>query len=205
MQELAILLPTIQLQPNTLVSGGAMGADRVFGRHAAQAGFAVIHLLGPSPFASASPQEQCVTVPNSLLTQTEPALRKAARHLCKPVPKPGYGKKFVQRNYYQVRYADAVYAVGWKSTKKCLLDIEGGTGWSCQLYVNRFQPLGPEPASQCRLYFYEQQSNQWLRWQPLSSEWEPLIAPPRPAGHCAGVGSRSLTQDGARVIECLFL
>lgn len=197
-----------QLTPYTLLSGGATGADQVFGNHAAQAGFTVLHLtVQKSTLGDGGPQHQQHYIPMSeeQLAAADPALKQAAKHVRKHMPRPGYVRKLLQRNWHQVRDVDRVYAIGWIIPDNSLLHVEGGTGWTCQMYVQRFEPWGSESHTKCVLYLYDQANKEWLQWLPQCRQWSVLpTGPPRPAGKCAGIGSRNLTPEGAAAIAALF-
>lgn len=183
-----------------LFSGGARGADTYFGKAAAEAGFKVIHWC----FKDDSRLHK-VCVDTNLLRLADPHIEKAARSLCKTVSNANV-KALIQRSAFQVCFVNSVYAVGWPDTRKTgksLLGIDGGTGWSCQMYVDRFDD---SISRQCKLYFFDQNLCVWSAWDRSKSCWRRLPqGPPPPAGRCAGIGSRNLTVHGECAIKGLFI
>lgn len=184
-----------------LFSGGARGADTHFGKEAAKAGFKVIHWC----FRNDSRLHK-VSVGKNLLELSDPHIEKAAVSLCKAVPENAYVKTLIQRSAFQVCFVDSVYAVGWpddRKDSKSLLEIDGGTGWSCQMYVDRFDDGSSD---QCKLYFFDQKLLRWSAWDVSKSCWKHLPGgPPHPTGRCAGIGSRRLTPNGESAIRSLFV
>jgi hypothetical protein len=118
-----------------------------------------------------------------------------------------------RRNLLQVLRAHRVYAVAYRMPldaapsenppfKRPRLDIGGGTGIACQMYVNRFaggaredsigsdgavRVKGCEDTSLCELYFYDDGTpgwsgclidpkthRRWNRWDARSGEWVPF-------------------------------
>lgn len=102
----------------------------------------------------------------------------------------------LRRNWYQVRYAERVYAISNLSdTDPGCLKITGGTAWACQMYVDRWYSERNFPV--CELYLYDMASNKWMQWWET---WKEIERPPVPHGRYAGIGSRDLTDDGIRAI-----
>lgn len=201
----SIAFIVVIVMADVLVSGGATGADCVFGTAAIKAGLRVIHFTVSGKNEKKHDGQEYICLHEDVLEAATPQLRIAAKHLGKHMPRPGYGKRLIQRNFYQIWKADSVYAIGWKTQDSSLLQVEGGTGWTCQLYVQRFQPLGSEPAQDCHLYLYEMATASWWQWDCITSKWNALFTgPPRPTGVCAGIGSRSMNPEGTTAIQALF-
>jgi hypothetical protein len=101
----------------------------------------------------------------------------------------------LRRNWYQVAWTNAVYAVGRIDER---YRIDGGTAWAVQMYIDRFICDGEDPKT-CRLYFFNEISRKWLKWE---NEWRVLEElPPMPSGLWTGIGTRKLTLDGQSAIE----
>jgi hypothetical protein len=121
---------------------------------------------------------------------------------------------FLQRDYYQIRHADSLYAVGWieHGAGDDLIPIsktEGGTAWAVAMFAMlRVRPLLLNPCSAQRclpVFLFCQRRERWFQckatargfvWQDMRSE-----LPPRPQGRYAAIGSRRLLSCGQRAIE----
>jgi len=217
------------MQPLTplMISGACEGADTFFGMEAKRSGHEVIHVLGPHNRAS---DEVASLMADTLLQVTDELLDG-------PLVSPAFEKacearslgdsstwRLSRRNYLQVRGASAVFAVCYRlppSPTTPKLDIGGGTGLACQMYVDRFVPRGPEDASRCLLYMYddgaptwdgclkdERTWRHWNMWDPIAAEWKPLaVAPALPSGPdlYAGIGATRLDADhGVAAIRALY-
>jgi hypothetical protein len=135
-----------------------------------------------------------------------------------------------RRNFLQVRSAEAVYAVAYrdlKSQKKHIvddktveqmMDIGGGTGIACQMYIDRFgEGEGKEDPQQCNLFFFDDSTkgfahiepkthNKWCKWNHSARSWTVLEnGPPHPSTYntYAGIGATILT-NGTAAIEALY-
>ena len=223
-----------------MVSGAASGADTLFGLEAAKAGHRVIHVLGPrnQPSGECSRQQ-----PETIHRFTDALLNSAT--VSTAFQRAGEARFFDEatiaawrdsrRNFLQVRGAKAVYAVAYRlppgpQTPK--LDVGGGTGYALQMYVDRFEPRGPEPGSDCELFFFDDGApewpgclkdecthRRWNRWDPAAERWLPLdaagTAPPSLAGVqlsadkalprvYAGIGSTRLGVYGQMAVKGLY-
>lgn len=135
-------------------------------------------------------------------------LSRAAARLGKRVPHDGtYVYKLLARNAYVVSGVDAVYAVG-----KLLPDgnVEGGTGWTCALFVTQSTQT---QSSSARMYLFETSRNVWMQWNDDGdggTSWTVIRddggLPPSPTSFplWAGVGSRVVTTRAAEEIRRVF-
>ena len=237
---------TVQPLAPVLLSGASPGADTLFGEQALRGGHQVLHVLGPrndpSDEAAQAQAQQLLRVDDKLLdgpVVSGPFTAAAkARGISKPtrhIPQGGANGTLDEwrdsrRNMLQVSGAQAVFAVAYRlnpSPQTPVLDIGGGTGLACQMYVDRFQPRGKADASACRLYFYDDGApgwdgclkdgathRRWNRWDPLRSSWIPLeAAPPKPGRRTddsspavyAGIGATRLDPEyGEKAIRALY-
>lgn len=74
---------------------------------------------------------------------------------------------YLLRDYYQIKDAEAVYAIGKKNPNRKGVGIDGGTGYSCQMYVNQ--------KKHGDLFLYNMETLSWEYWK---KEWQPLDGPP---------------------------
>jgi hypothetical protein len=187
----------VKLQDNICLSGGAAGADLQWGMNAGRAGHAVIH-WGFLDHRSDAPEQEIVRLSRDQLAVADPFLERANKSLKRRWPSSAdFTNNLLRRNYYQVMWATAVYAVGTFKNG----EIQGGTSWATQMYMDRFTIDG-EPLELCQLYFYDQNLSVWMQWK---GSWTTLTGAPRaPSGVWAGIGSRTLTENGKWAIRELW-
>jgi len=232
-----------------LLSGASEGADTIFGEEALRVGHGVLHVLGPrnepSDEAAVGQAVHLVAAADELLDGpiVSAAFERAAE--ARGIAQSAAGDAGLhgtlddwrdsRRNFLQVRGADVVFAVAYRlnsSPTVPKLDVGGGTGLAVQLYVDRFQPRGPEPAANCRLYMYDdgapkwggclkdpETHRKWNRWDALGECWQPLnsmpvdAVPPLPTSGSststpmvyAGIGGTLLDAAyGVKAIQGLF-
>ena len=97
----------------------------------------------------------------------------------------------IRRNWYQVRGADAVFAIGNLDKKKTGLAVEGGTGWAVQMAIDQGKPV----------HFFDQKSNKWYTGNntSLTEIDTPTLTP-----NFAGIGTRGITPAGRKAIEDVY-
>lgn len=174
----------------TLFTGGAPGAETVFGEAAERYGLAEVtfsfegrqmarsrglRLLSDDDLALRDVSVQYVTrlMGRSYPGQAdEPAFRKLLQSIC-----------------WQVASGQEVFVVG-----EILPDgtVRGGTGWGAE-----FAKLCSKP-----LFVYDQQRGAWFRWE--QTRWTLVRNPFVSKARFTGTGTRALTQDGAQAIRQLF-
>ncbi|KAF4454378.1 hypothetical protein F53441_3095 [Fusarium austroafricanum] len=173
------------------LSGGADGADLEWGKCAESSGHGVIHWTFPG-HRSQAPEDQHVRLNDEQLKASNEALQNAAKALSLSMPQRPNVKRLLQRNYYQVAWSQACYAVSFMEDGVQAL---GGTVWATTM----FSQLHPES---CDLYFFDQIEAIWLQWNGKS--WDIIDSPPRPKGIWAGIGARSLLPSGRGAIRKLM-
>lgn len=184
------------------LSGGAEGADLVFGTLAATAGHKVVH-YGFEGMKSKVPLH---ILDKEQLQQASVHVHQAASFLQRQPPRRGYVTKLIQRNFFQVNTATSIYAV----TRWNLIDAEskitqegnlgGGTGWAVAMAIALQVP---------NVYLFAIERAQWYRYsyEPETKGWqriEPGSVPP-PSGRYAGIGSRDLGEVGQKAISDLYM
>ena len=107
----------------------------------------------------------------------------------------------ILRNYYQIKDADQVIAVG----KMNKFGVLGGTKWAVQMGIDKQIPV----------FMFDQAGVQgetvarkWYQWHYPSESWQ-LTAksgstPPALTANTAGIGTRGLNPAGTRAVENLF-
>lgn len=140
---------------NLCLSGGAKGADATWGEEAAKIGHQVIHWSFEGHKSHGNP-DHTIKLDEETLKEADIRLDEANLSLKRRVP---YGKPWIvnllRRNWFQVKYATTVYAVGSLNENAVMYDvdiigsthrirpnsidhlgIDGGTAWACQMYLD---------------------------------------------------------------------
>lgn len=117
-----------------------------------------------------------------------------------------FGNKLILRNYYQVKNATSVYAIGYlskKRTKLKALNIMGGTFWACQMFCVKYSLYGTRLIP---LYFFDQTSKKWYQCAKSNFlfQWVDLPKVPVPTGKYASIGSRKLLECGKEQIKAVY-
>jgi len=184
------------LNKNICLSGGADGADTVWGQEALNAGNMVIHWSFDGHKTKI--KDNIYKLPKHILSEAVVPLNVANKTLKRKIPiNNNYIYNLLKRNYMQVKYAESVYAVSSFNKNKI---VSGGTAWAVQMYIDRFL-VNNDPIEKCNLYMYDQVSNIWLTWK---LGWSKVQSIPKPSGIWAGIGSRKITQASILEIKNLF-
>mmetsp|Transcript_58809 Transcript_58809/g.164207 ORF Transcript_58809/g.164207 Transcript_58809/m.164207 type:complete len:280 (-) Transcript_58809:123-962(-) len=194
----------------TLFSGGAEGVDTVFDSLMSEyaPGGHCIHWSFEGHRDFAARVSGRIIVPDDVASGiADPLLMAAAKQLKQSMPKNPFVKALFRRNAFQVLWADAVYAISWEDEQaKYPTGIGGGTKWAVQVYINRFEPFGPEPAETCQLFFYDVKSATWRFWCPARHTWQSMTTAPRlcAAARFAGIGTRTPPDHAIKAARALF-
>jgi hypothetical protein len=176
---------------NICLSGGADGADIEWGNCADSIGHQVIHWSFPS-HPSVAPENQLIRLTDEQLTQSDEALKNAAKTLDKSLPKRPKVSRLLRRNYFQVAWSEACYAVTYFEGE---MQAPGGTVWATTMFTQL------HPGNQ-NLYVFDQLRGVWLQW--IGESWLEIKSPPRPCGIWAGIGARALQPNGRDAIRKLM-
>ena len=175
---------------NICFSGGAEGADTIFGTCADNVGHRVCH-YGFSNHKSDCPFHFILT--ESQLVKADPFLIKAAKELDRGnfANYSTYTKNLLRRTYWTVKDTITVYAVS--RLKYDGSQVIGGTGWGVYLATELKKDL----------WLYDMVSKKWIgSSDDTYLDWN--NKPPYPHDLYAGIGSRELTEDGRQAIINLF-
>ena len=179
-----------------LLSGASEGADTLFGAAAMRAHHGAVYVLGPrnQPSAQCAQQQQrgLYPVADTLLDSaavSTPFEYAASARSVGPHGSQGTLEDWrdSRRNYLQVCGASVVYVVAYRlnpGPQTPPMDIGGGTGFACQMYIDRFAPRGTEDPSRCHLYLFDDGApgwpgclkdpsthRKWSRWDALRQAW----------------------------------
>jgi len=111
-----------------------------------------------------------------------------------------YVRKLLSRNWFQVKNADAIFAIGIilkpgekgkKYTNKTNIDIvDGGTGYAVMMGIE----------SNKSVYVFDQEKNHWFKWNNGFIEIdEPILTQ-----KFAGIGTRELNENGINAIKSIY-
>lgn len=198
-----------QDDPYTLHSGGAIGADTVWGQIGKQFGI------------SEENQRHYKTadMPNGNTQITEQDYKEGRKEAAKAANRMfGYDKPEVNmglliRNWSQVKYSDAVYAVGrlvpagenaFPDNKKEDTRIAknptvtGGTGYAVNMAILNNKPV----------YVYNQYDHPiypkgWYKYDSNINDYV-HIETPTLTRHFAGIGTRNINEDGKKAIQEIY-
>ena len=184
------------LNENILFSGGAKGADTLWGILAESVGHSVIHW---SFQGHKSDCNNIAILSREQLLVADKALYKANKRLHRSFPtKNDFVNNLLRRNYYQILETSGVYAVANLVPDNSQLNISGGTAWALQLYIDRCEKKGMTP----NLNVYAQNQERWIKWS--GDSWIDIDSPERPRGIYTGIGSRTLTDRAIKSIQLIY-
>lgn len=167
-------------------SGGALGADRLFGLYSLENDIPYIHF---SFDAHSSKEENLLTVPAELLESSYVInkLRLACRTLKRKVPYKGsYVYNLLARNYFQIYKTERIYAMGKLNSPT---EVDGGTAWAVQMYLDECS----EKNINAEIYFFCIKTHQVYSYNNELKQFEVVDNVPKPFGKWTGIGSRSAT------------
>ena len=170
-----------------LYSGGANGAEQVFGEMAEKYGLDEVNY-------SFEGHQLARTRGVRMLTQEELNLKDVSMTYVSRLMHRDYSRaplfrKVLQTICWQVSSGHEVYVVG------SILDdgtVKGGTGWGAE-----FAKLCNKP-----LYVFDQVKDGWFFWN--KEQWERCDEPTITHSHFAGTGTRFLEENGRTAIAVLF-
>ncbi len=171
----------------TLLSGGARGAEAMFGECAEGWGLSEINFT----FEGRNPERKRgqvrLTSEELELGAVSPVYVVAQMH--RSYPDTPLFKKTLKSIWHQVATAGQVFAVG-----SILEDetVKGGTGWAVELAKHWHKPL----------FVFDQGKSLWFAWRDKS--WQACEAPTITHRRFCGTGTRELNDAGKEAIRALF-
>ncbi|MDK2957631.1 MAG: hypothetical protein PWQ57_3129 [Desulfovibrionales bacterium] len=174
----------------TLFSGGAGGAEACFGECAEKYGVEEVNFTfeGHKParlrgLRHLTPEE---------LTKKDVSLVYVSKLLHRSFTNAPFMRSVLQTIMHQVNSGLEVFVVGTLQEDGT---VKGGTGWGAE-----FSKICNKP-----LFVFDQEKNQWFRWDHEKSAWGPQEAPVISQKHFSGTGTRFLSDNGRKAIEDLFV
>lgn len=215
-----------KLTDDVCLSGGAAGADVTWGDNAFKAGHQVVHWSykghkSHDPDHTFLLDEEELSEANDYLIEANLTLKRKLDFKKRYIP-------LLQRNWYQIKYADRVYAVGSLNEKAVIynphdgydqkyhitndrkdrMGVNGGTGWACQMYLDRYRRAYGE--MDFFMMFYDQIKHELYNYSAQRGCWMPIhlsaMGPivEKPSGIYAAIGSRDLNGKGKAYIEEMY-
>lgn len=170
----------------TLYSGGAKGAETVFGELAERYGLQEINFSFEGHLQERGRGRKLLT--ERELAAGDVSLLYVSRRLKRGYSKEGMIRKVLQTIWHQVSWSDQVFVIGMIQEDDTVV---GGTGWAVEL------------ARMWRknLWVYDQERRAWFRW--LNDEWAPGVPVIEAARFC-GTGTRNMGDEATQVVEELY-
>jgi len=109
----------------------------------------------------------------------------------KPESQPQYVQNLLNRNWFQVKNSEALFAIGKFSTKRI---VDGGTGWAVQMAIDKGKPV----------FVFDQNENIWKKFSYESNEFGQLYVIPTLTVNFAGVGTRDINENGKKAIVEIY-
>ena len=170
-----------------LFSGAANGAEAAFGEAAERHGVAEVNFTFDGHNDARRRGIRVLT--NEELRHGDVSLAYVSKLMNRKYQDTPLFRKVLQSIWHQVNNGQEIYVVG-----HILPDgtVKGGTGWGAE-----FAKLCNKP-----LFVFDQDSNQWNRWNGQS--WEKHPEPKITHPHITGTGTRFLNDNGRKAINDLF-
>lgn len=189
-----------------LHSGGAYGSDFYWGTIGAQYGVIPHHYYYDVEGYELPPYRNELILEEDI---NEGKVQAAlAGHRTFGYDKPVVKNPLLIRNWAQVKYADAVFAVGVLANEGDLYSdkdkenprhflrqmVKGGTGWAVGMAINEGKPV----------YVFDQEQKQWFSYNAILEAFLPLYDTPVLTPNFAGIGTRELNDDGRQAIRDVY-
>ena len=177
----------VDSNPNCMFSGGAIGADRLFGLMCKETNTPYIHFSFDD---HDSEEDNLLRIPDSNLiesTEIYNSLNKANTVLKRKIPyRKSYVYKLLARNRYQILFTESVYAIVSIETPNT---VSGGTAWAIQMYIDQCR----ERNIPAKIYVFCLKKYKPFYYNNETGEFEECASVPRPTGLWTGIGSRKCT------------
>ena len=180
---------------STCLSGGAIGSDTEFTNAAINLGKHRVINYSFAGHDTLVPKKTIRILSANELLEGEETLKIAAKYLQRNWSEySGKPRKLIQRNFWQVKKTEAVYAVA--NIKKDGR-VSGGTGWAVTMAILLGVP---------DIYTFSE--GVWYRWfgtnDPKNGHWGKLIPPKPEVGTYTGIGSREIGEREVKAIWSLY-
>lgn len=172
-------------------SGGATGADTLFGECAEQAGHQIVHY---SFKGHRKIPKHGVILSQEQLNEADPYLKEVNKWLKRSFPcRFESTTNLLRRNYWQIKDTEKVYAISEIDEHSL---VKGGTAWAVHMAILRKVPC---------VWVFDQAKNCWFMWRIGGCEWHLYTGIPNmPCGKYTGIGTRDLKPNGIKAIKELY-
>lgn len=102
-----------------------------------------------------------------------------------------YVKNLLARNWFQVKNAEAVFAIG---TFDANGRVNGGTGWACQMAIDNNKPV----------YVFDQDLVLWKEYTINGAVSRPPLSTLTLTSQFAGIGTRAINKAGIEAIQHIY-
>jgi len=104
-----------------------------------------------------------------------------------------YVKNLLSRNWFQVKNADTIFAVG-QFVKNSMSLVDGGTGWAVQMAID----------SRKSVYLFDQVANSWFFYDYEKGQFQIIDFVPILTENFAGIGTRKIDANGKKAISNVY-
>ena len=104
-----------------------------------------------------------------------------------------YIRNLLCRNWFQVKNADSIFAVG-KFDGKLKKKVAGGTGWAVQMGIDSGKPV----------FFFDQPTGDWYMYVYNMKVFLKINVIPTLTHNFAGIGTRDMNTLGIKAIQLVY-
>ena len=109
-----------------------------------------------------------------------------------------YVRHLIERNWYQVKNSEAIFAIGTFENDS-FTRVNGGTGWTVQMAIDNKK----------QTFFFNQDKNQWNMYFYPVKKFKKIDFIPTLLPNFAGIGTRAINDNGINaiknILKCNFL
>jgi hypothetical protein len=171
----------------TLHSGGAQGAESIFGEQAEKFGINEVNYSFDGHITNRSRGIKILT--EDELLKGDVSIDYVSRLMHRKYKETYVFKRILQTVFYQIFNSEQVFVVGNITEHQT---VKGGTGWGAELAKILNRPL----------YVYDQDRLKWLTW--TGKKWVVIDRPSITKLNFAGTGTRYIKDGTQQEIENLF-
>lgn len=167
----------------TCHSGGAEGSDYFWGEASKliQAGVRHYYHDKRTPYGNVKISQEDYLEGVEMVHRANKSLHR----------RPENYMSLLARNWAQVKYSDAIFAIGKLAGKD---KVDGGTGWAIQMAIDEEKPV----------FVFDQDKNKWFLFSYITRNFEECDIPSL-TNNFAGIGTRQIMSIGQIAIRDVIL